>query len=128
MIDIRFSPIASTALEPLKSLSVKGYVITLNGEVFDFTELQPGYQLEQVDIESDWFVDRAVMSLDGVLSVAILMPYDEATATDAIRFPEPVTVTAAGPVDIPTDHPAQPPVTPTVEDDHGLLAEQENLH
>ncbi|ERO61169.1 hypothetical protein [Pseudomonas piscis] len=128
MINIRFSPIASTALEPLKSLSVKGYAITLNGEVFDFTELQPGYQLEQVDIESDWFVDRAVMSLDGVLSVAILMPYDEATATDAIRFPEPVTVTAAGPVDIPTNHPAQPPVTPTVEDDHGLLAEQENLH
>lgn len=109
MINIRFSPIASTTLEPLKSLSVKGYAITLNGEVFDFTELQPGYQLEQVDIKSDWFVDRAVMSFEGVLSVAILMPYDETVATDAIRFPESVTVTAAGPVEIPTDHPAQPP-------------------
>ncbi|WMN14953.1 DUF2514 family protein [Pseudomonas piscis] len=51
------------------------------------------------------------MSADGVLLIALLMPYDEATATDAIRFPEPVTVTVAGTVDIPTDHPAQPPVT-----------------
>lgn len=68
------------------------------------------------------------MSVYGVLAVTLLMPYDEATATDAIRFPEPVILTADGPVDIPTYHPAVLPETPTIEDDHGLLTEQEDVH
>ncbi|WMN15590.1 hypothetical protein QL104_19735 [Pseudomonas piscis] len=128
MVKIKFSPIYAQTLEPLKTLKVEGYKLTVNGEEFDFSPLQPGYELSLEAIGSPLFADKAVMSTDGVLSITLLMPYDEATATEAIRFPVPVTVTAAGPVDIPTNHPAQPPVTPTVEDDHGLLAEQENLH
>ncbi|WP_068580470.1 MULTISPECIES: hypothetical protein [unclassified Pseudomonas] len=128
MVIIKFSPVYTDRLPTLESVSVKGYAITVNGELFDFSPLEPGYELEPEAIGSKLFADKAAMSADGVLSITLLMPYDEATATDAIRFPEPVTVTADGPVDIPTDHPAQPPVTPTVEDDHGLLAEQENLH
>ncbi|ROL75694.1 hypothetical protein BLX41_15335 [Pseudomonas protegens] len=112
----------------LESVVVKGNEVTINGESFDFSPLERGYELSLEAIGSPLFADKAVMSTDGVLSIALLMPYDEATATDAIRFPEPVTVTADGPVDIPTDHPAPASETPIIEDDHGLLAEQEDVH
>lgn len=128
MVIIQFSPVCTDGLPTLKSISIEGYAITINGELFDFSPLEKGYELSLEAIGSKLFADKAVMSADGVLSIVLLMPYDEATATDAIRFPAPLTVAADGPVDIPTNHPAQPPVTPTVEDDHGLLAEQENLH
>lgn len=96
-------------LPRIESAFVEGYAITINGEQFDFSPLEKGYELSLEAIDSPLFADKAVMSVDGTLSVTLLMPYDEATATDAIRFPEPVIVTTAGPVDIPTDHPAQPP-------------------
>ncbi|KTC39790.1 hypothetical protein AO265_20925 [Pseudomonas sp. ABAC61] len=108
MVIIKFSPVYTGRSPRIESASVEGYAIT----IFD----------------SPLFADKAVMSVDGTLSVTLLMPYDEATATDAIRFPAPVTVTTNGPVDIPTDHPAPPPAIPTIEADHGLLPEQENLH
>ncbi|WMN18986.1 hypothetical protein QL104_06140 [Pseudomonas piscis] len=128
MVIINFSPVYTDRLPTLESVSIEGYAITINGATFDFSPLEKGYELSVEAIDSPLFADKAVMSAEGVLSITLLMPYDEATATEAIRFPAPVTVTTNGPVDIPTDHPAQPPVTPTVEDDHGLLAEQENLH
>ncbi len=128
MVIVSFSPVYATDWKRLESVSVKGYKITINGELFDFSPLEKGYELSLEAIGSRLFADKAAMSAEGVLSITLLMPYDEATATNAIRFPEPVTVTAPGPVDIPTDHPAQPPVTPTIEADHGLLPEQENLH
>ncbi len=128
MVIIKFSPVCTDKLPILESVSIEGYAITINGEVFDFSPLEPGYELELEAIGSKLFADKSVMSTEGVLSVTLLMPYDEAMATEAIRFPEPVTVTAAGPVDIPTDHPAPPPEIPTIEVDHGLLPEQENLH
>jgi|GEM_PF-1208988 len=128
MVTIRFSPVYAPHWQPLESVNVKGHKLIINGEQFDFSPLQPGYELSLEAIGSPLFADKAVMSADGVLSIVLLMPYDEATATDAIRFPDPVMVTADGPVDIPTDHPAPPPEPPTIEDDHGLLAEQEDVH
>ncbi|MDP9504500.1 hypothetical protein [Pseudomonas protegens] len=128
MVTISFSPVYAPDWKRLESVDVKEYKLIINGETFDFSPLEKGYELSLEDIGSDLFADKAVMSTDGVLSIALLMPYDEATATDAIRFPEPVTVTADGPVDIPTDHPAPASETPTIEDEHGFLAEQENVH
>ncbi|UCZ87153.1 hypothetical protein LGQ10_12925 [Pseudomonas sp. L5B5] len=128
MVKIKFSPIYAPDWKRLESVEVDGYVITINGATFDFSPLEKGYELSLEAIGSELFADKAVMSVDGTLSVTLLMPYDEATATDAIRFPAPVTVTTNGPVDIPTDHPAPPPAIPTIEADHGLLPEQENLH
>lgn len=106
MINIRFSPIYAQSLKRLESVSVKNYAITINGEQFDFAPLEKGYELSLEAIGSEFFADKAVMSADGVLSITLLMPYDEAAASDAIRFPEPVTVTANGPVSIPADHSA----------------------
>ncbi|MFJ3121030.1 hypothetical protein ACIPI6_31385 [Pseudomonas protegens] len=127
MLIIHFSPVHAPDWTPLRSVFVEGLTITINGEPFDFSPLGKGYELSLQAIGSPLFADKAVMSADGVLAVTLLMPYDEATATGAIRFPEPVTVTADGPVDIPTDHPAPPPEPPTIEEDHGLLAEQEDV-
>ncbi|QZI69541.1 hypothetical protein K5F93_24780 [Pseudomonas protegens] len=131
MVIVRFSPLYAPSWRQLESVEVDGYRIIINGSPFDFSPLGNGYELSLEAIGSPLFADKAVMSADGVLAVTLLMPYDEATATGAIRFPEPVTVTADGPVDIPTDHPAQPPEIPTIEtieEDNGLLAEQEDVH
>lgn len=128
MITIKFSPVDAPAWKPLESISVEGYKLIVNGETFDFSPLERGYELSLDAIGSDLFADKAVMSAEGVLSVTLLMPYDEATATDAIRFPDPVMVTADGPVAIPTDHLAPASETPTIEDDHGLFAEQKDVH
>lgn len=130
MIIINFSPIYATDWPVIKSVNIRGFEVTINSETFDFSPLEKGYELGREGIGSPFFADKASMSAEGVLSITLLMPYDEATATDAIRFPEPVTVTADGPVDIPTNHPAIIPETPTIEEDedNGLLAEQENFH
>ncbi|WP_181321656.1 hypothetical protein [Pseudomonas protegens] len=128
MVTIRFSPVYAPHWQLLESVNVKGHKLIINGEQFDFSPLQPGYELSLEAIGSPLFADKAVMSADGGLAITLLMPYDEATATEAIRFPAPVTITTDGPVDIPTDHPAQPPEIPAIEDDHGFLAEQENVH
>lgn len=105
MVVIKFSPVYAPSFERLTTLSVKGYELTVNGHVFDFSPLERGYYLDLVDIGSDLFSDRADMSEDGVLTVTLRMTYDEAWATDDIRFPKPVTVTEDCDVDIPTNHP-----------------------
>lgn len=123
MVKIEFSPIVKPGR--LESVTVEGYALTVNGQAFDFSPLEPGHELPCDAIGSDLFAGDAIMSADGGLSVKLLMPYDEATATQAIRFPEPVIVTEDGPVDIPTDHPAEPvhPPMPAAEDNDGLHAE-----
>lgn len=128
MVTIKFSPVCAPDWQPLETITVKGYKLIINGEPFDFSPLGKGYELSLDAIGSPLFADKAVMSADGALTVTLLMPYDEATATDAIRFPYPVMVIADGSVGVPTDHPATPQEPQTNEDNNGLLAEQENVH
>ena len=123
---INFIPVYTDTMTRLKTISVKGQTITINGEPFDFSPLGNGYELPQDAIGSEFFADKAIMSEDGVLTVSLFMPYDETVATQAIRFPDPVVMKSDGPVDIPTDHPADPVFVPEPEEDeeaHGLLEE-----
>ncbi|KTC39482.1 hypothetical protein AO265_23840, partial [Pseudomonas sp. ABAC61] len=80
MVIIKFSPVYTGRSPRIESASVEGYAITINGEQFDFSPLEKGYELSLEAIDSPLFADKAVMSVDGTLSVTLLMPYDEATA------------------------------------------------
>jgi len=71
----------------------------VNGEEFDFSPLLEGATLPQDAILSDWFpgpVDR----IDGELHLTIRLPCGP-NAPETTRFPEPITVTEDGTIDVP---------------------------
>lgn len=99
MVNIKFSPTRSDVM-PLLTVSVKGFAITVNGEVFDFSPLQDGDTLNSFAIDSDYFVgDTTVTGAD--LNVTLAMPY-RYTDDESITFPKAVSV-RSGKVKVPTD-------------------------
>lgn len=74
-------------------------LIDINGEKFDFSRLEDGQLLPLSAVECE-FVAEDVKRIDGVLHIPLLLPI-AADASDAARFPEPITVTESGPVELP---------------------------
>lgn len=99
MVKIKFYPARTDTME-LLTVSVKGFVLTVNGEVFDFSPLQDGDTLNSFAVDSLYFTDD--ITRDGAdLIVGLLMPYRYTDDKD-ILYPESVTV-KAGVVKVPTD-------------------------
>lgn len=99
MINIKFYPTRSDDME-LLTVKVKGFVLTVNGEVFDFSPLQDGDTLHPDAVESLYFTDH-ITRIGDDLSVGLLMPYRFTDDKD-ITFPEDVSV-KTGIVKVPTD-------------------------
>jgi hypothetical protein len=97
---INFSPLR---WDQELSLSVSGDVLTINGEPFDFSLLDEGDLLPAEAVESE-FINSPVTRTDGEIVVTVLLPIPS-DASDAQRFPEPVTV-ESGEVPLPAgvDH------------------------
>ncbi|WP_177340763.1 hypothetical protein [Comamonas thiooxydans] len=74
-------------------------VLTLNGVALDFSLLPDGATLPRKAIACDWIAGD-VQRIDGVLQVSLLLPI-AADASNAARFPQPITVTQDGPVELP---------------------------
>ncbi|WP_193752306.1 hypothetical protein [Comamonas testosteroni] len=81
------------------AVSVAADVLTLNGVALDFTRLPDGATLPCEAIDCQWIAGD-VQRVDGVLQVPLLLPI-ASDASDAARFPEPITVTQDGPVELP---------------------------
>ncbi len=97
---IKLSPYAPLpgAAERL-SLSRAGDVLTVNGQVFDFTPLPEGGELPAESIGSEWFAGP-VLRRAGQLELILRFPLaDDASA--AARFPEPLLIDTDGPVELP---------------------------
>lgn len=103
---ISFSPKRS---DETLTLSREGDILNVNGLPIDLSVIPEGATLPAEAIDSDWIVD-AVERIDGVLHVTVVLPFS-AGASEALRFPRPVTVMADGPVAVPHD--------PEQEEDHG---------
>lgn len=99
MVNIKFYP-ARTDIMELLTVSVKGFVLTVNGEVFDFSPLQDGDTLHPDAVDNLYFTDF-ISRVGDDLNVGLLMPY-RFTEDKAITFPEPVSV-KSGKVKVPTD-------------------------
>jgi len=84
--------------EPLM-LDVEGDVVHVNGEAFDFSPLSEGATLPAAAILSDWFPGSADR-IDGELILTLRLPHG-ANAPESTRFPEPMTITEDGSVDVP---------------------------
>lgn len=76
-----------------------GDALTINGEVFDFSQLLEGQVLPFGAVDSE-FVAGDVVRQDGQLVIPLLAPHG-AEASEAARFPADLTDPADGPVELP---------------------------
>ncbi|OEO24079.1 hypothetical protein AX279_19815 [Pseudomonas sp. J237] len=98
---IKFSPICAIPASYVKpTVYVDGDAITINGEVFDFSALHEGSTLPRSAVASDSFAGP-VSRLNGEIIITIMLPWEEPAST-SVRFPQPIHVTQAGPVELPT--------------------------
>lgn len=87
-----------------------GDVLTINGAVFDLSAIPDGATLPAGAIDSDWIAGE-VHRIDGVLHLTLLLPHGP-NPSQSVAFPESITVTSDGPVEVPRDPEPQEP-------DHG---------
>lgn len=99
MVNIKFYPARSDDME-LLTVSVKGFVVTMNGEVFDFSPLKDGDSLHPDAVDNLYFTDDITVT-GSDLNIGLLMPY-RFTEDKFILFPSPVSV-KSGKVAVPTD-------------------------
>lgn len=99
MVNIKFYP-ARTDIMELLTVSVKGFVLTVNGEVFDFSPLKDGDTLHPDAVDNLYFTDH-ITCTGNDLNVGLLMPYRYTDEKD-ILFPADVSV-KSGKVKVPTD-------------------------
>lgn len=93
---INFSPVRSDLdLTAAKS----GDVLTVNGVAFDFSQLPDGATLPAEAVGSPLFCGP-VERVEGELHVTLLLPHGPRPSS-AQAFPQPVTMTADGPVPLP---------------------------
>lgn len=78
-----------------------GDVLTINGTAFDFTALPDGATLPASAIDSEWLVGY-VSRVNGELELALILPHGP-SPSQAVAFPEPITVTKDGEVSLPFD-------------------------
>ncbi len=81
------------------TLSKTGDAITVNGTVYDFSPLPDGATLPREAIDCEWICGN-VERVNGELVIPILLPHGP-DASEAARFPEPLTVTSDGQVVLP---------------------------
>lgn len=81
------------------TLVKSGDALTINGTLYDFTQLTDGSTLPREAIDCEWICGD-VERVDGELVIPILLPHGP-DATEAARFPEPLTVATDGEVVLP---------------------------
>lgn len=81
------------------SVSKNGDALIINGETFDFTQLTEGSTLPPGAMGSEFF-RGGVKRENGGIELTLLLPIGT-DATEAQRFPEPITVTSDGTVTLP---------------------------
>lgn len=81
------------------TVSKSGDALIVNGETFDFTQLTEGSTLPAEAIECEYIVGP-VSRKNGNIELTLLLPIT-ANASEAARFPQPITVTTDGEVILP---------------------------
>lgn len=88
------------------AVSKTGDSLTINGDVLDFADLPDGAMLPAEAVDCEW-IAGPVERIDGEIHLTLLLPHGP-NPSQAIAFPEPITVTADGPVDVPRDQEPEP--------------------
>lgn len=80
-------------------LSVSGDMIEIDGTAYDFAPLAEGDVLPREAVDCPWLVSDVIRA-DGRICLTLILPHGP-TAPQETVFPEPITVTANGPVELP---------------------------
>lgn len=80
-------------------VSKSGDALIVNGVTYDFTQLTEGSTLPAEAIECEYIVGE-VKREDGEIELTLLLPIT-ADASEAAKYPEPVTMTTDGEVALP---------------------------
>lgn len=105
---ISFSPIRSDAA---LTLSQDGNVLTVNGVDLDFGPLPEGAVLPREAVNCDWLASE-VTRIDGVIHLTLLLPHGPIPwpappESRVVTHPEPILVTADGPILLPSYNPGE---------------------
>ncbi|MHA6690608.1 hypothetical protein [Devosia sp. A449] len=82
-------------------LANSGDVLSINGDLFDFSGLQDGDVIPSGAVPSIWIIGP-VQRIDGEIHLTLILPHGP-NPSPAVAFPEPITVTEDGPIAIPAD-------------------------
>lgn len=93
---LTFSPVRMD--DPLV-IARAGDVLTVNGVAFDFSGIPEGGSLQAEEFDCP-FLTGDVTRTGGTLHLTLLLPHG-ANAPPETRFPEPLTLTGDGAVDLP---------------------------
>lgn len=93
---INLSPVRS---DESLAVSRTGDALTINGAVFDFSQLPNGDTLPVAAIASEWFVGP-VERVNGVLHLTLRLPHGPYPSA-ATAFPQPISLSQDGPVELP---------------------------
>lgn len=85
--------------EDILTISKTGDTLTINGVSYDFSQLPNGATLPREAIDCEWICGN-VERVNGELIIPILLPHGP-NPPNARAFPEPITVTANGPIALP---------------------------
>lgn len=96
---ISFSPQRRDDTLTLEKTS--GDRLRINGELFNFNPLEDGDTIPEGVIPCDWIVGP-VERVEGEVHLTLILPHG-AEPSQAVAFPETITVTDDGPIDIPHD-------------------------
>jgi hypothetical protein len=95
-MQIKLSPVRSS---DTLSVSRTSDTLTINGGAFDFSQLPEGATLPAEAIGSDYFAGP-VERINGELHLTLRLPHGP-NPSQAVAFPQPITVTQDGPVELP---------------------------
>lgn len=92
------------ALTPMRrddslSLSKSGDTLTINGEAFDLSGIPDGATLPREAVTCDWLASD-IERIGTTIHLTLILPHG-ANAPHETLFPQPITVTADGPVALP---------------------------
>jgi hypothetical protein len=81
------------------TVTKQGDTLTINGTAYDFSVVPDGATLPKEATDCAWLASD-VERIDGVLHLTLLLPHG-ANASQAARFPQPITNPADGVLELP---------------------------
>lgn len=93
----------------------QGDRLRINGELFNFNPLPDGGTIPAGTIPCEWIIGP-VERINGDLHVTLVLPHGP-NPIQAVAFPQPITVTADGPIAVPEGSDPIPPSPPVRTDE-----------
>lgn len=90
------------------TLSRSGDMLTINGEVFDFSGIPEGATLPRAAVVCEWLASD-IERIGGTIHLTLILPHG-ANAPQETLFPQPITVTTDGPITLPAHSIEETPV------------------